>query len=238
MKESAQPKIFNVHDDAELEALAKAYVQAAAKRNMTQTLALNVIAEIWREDIIEPAKPKPVVIKKETQKQKQFRKKAQAFLKEFPEAIYSSSRFFSEAEAKMVPTIVLETICLCKNMFEEKDSINSTDLKDYVYRHISVIFTDTIFSRREYTNRYLEYLFKALDKLWYKAPDVYVRVNGKCVRHADLSEKPVYSENYISGHTRGDSIFEVYEPSVRYGIQGSTYARKTLQLIWTVESFF
>ena len=87
MKKKEPEIIFNVHDDSELEALAKAYVQAASARGMTATQAKEVLGQIWREDIAEPRKKENLLQMplEETPEQNEFREKVKKFVEHYPE---------------------------------------------------------------------------------------------------------------------------------------------------------
>lgn len=236
-KKEKDPKIiFDVHKDAELEALAKAYVQAAYARKMTQTQATQVLAQIWREDIIIPKEEKRLseISLKETQKQKDFRKKVEKMVDEYPEFIYHR-RLDSSSDYRQY---TIEVICAIYKMFLEKDRIQGSTMLHFIRDYFMQSFSNPNYSNTtiiDYTRRHIS---STLDSLYFST----TKYSGiKFLRHVDLNSKPTIYQSEPSLQSSLRKISSLYEPYAKrqeYLSRNSKTATAVIELIWFVETFF
>lgn len=230
------PDNFDVHKDAELEALAKAYVQAANNRKMTLTQANKVIAQIWQEDVLIPNRQAkllkmPLI---ENTIQKEFRAKAERFLQQYPEFVLSTNNKDVFAERQK---FTLDIICAINKMFYEESSISSDSIYKYVRDYFKQISDDPAYWNSIDIHRFTEHIFDQLYFLVFKVTGAATRG----LRYTDTQYLPTYSlehpGNYIS-LVRITSLADPYLKLREYDLRASKTATNVINLIWVIETFF
>lgn len=236
MKKKANTSIFDVHKDSELEALAKAYVQAAHKRKMTMTESSKIIAQIWREDITEPEKNQKLTLMplQENEDQKLFREKVEKLIAEYPEFITSANSLDSEDRKPYT----VEIICAIHKYFAEKDRIQMSILLYYIRDYFIQIFKEKKFCNTTKISYCIEHIFFVMDNLVFNT----THFSGiGCLKNVDYTYRPKFSENYLGPATsfsRIDNLAEPYLKEKEYDVRRSKTSTSIIQLIWFVETFF
>ncbi len=236
MKKKANTSIFDVHKDSELEALAKAYVQAAHKRKMTMTESNKIIAQIWREDITEPEKNQKLTLMplQENEDQKLFREKVEKLISEYPEFITSANSLDSEDRKPYT----VEIICAIHKYFAEKDRIQMSILLYYIRDYFIQIFKEKKFCNTTKISYCIEHIFFVLNHLVFDT----TKYSGiGCLKNVNYTYRPKISENHPSPATsfsRIDNLAEPYLKEKEYDIRRSKTSTAIIQLIWFIETFF
>lgn len=236
MKKKANTSIFDVHKDSELEALAKAYVQAAHKRKMTMTESSKIIAQIWREDITEPEKNRKLILMplQENEDQKLFREKVEKFIAEYPEFIPGTSSLDSEERKQYT----VEIICAICKYFVEKDRIQMSTLLYYIRDYFIQVFKEKKFCNTTKISYFIEHIFFVLNLLVFDT----TKFSGiGCLKNVNYSYRPQISEKHPSPATSFSRIDNLAEPDIKekeYDVRRSKTSTSIIRLIWFVETFF
>lgn len=236
MNKKDETLIFDVHKDAELEALAKAYVQAANKRKMTMTQASKIIAQIWREDITEPTQAKKLIQMPldESACEAQFRSKVERLVDEYPEFIYHNG-LKNNAEYRQY-TITI--ICVIYKMFLEKDRIQGSTLLYYIRDYFKQVSENPDHSNTTTIHYFKENIFETLHSLIF-ATTQYSGIG--CLRTVDTTFRPTIYKgrpDIQSIFRKIDKLVEPYLKIQEYECRKSKTITSIIQLIWFVETFF
>lgn len=233
-------QIFDVHKDAELEAFAKAYVQAANQRNLTMTQSSKIIAQIWREDITNPKVEEKLIRMplEETEIQKHFRKKVNKFIKQFPEFVYLHDAPAHQEKLKEYTQYTIELICALYKMYLEKREIKTTTFPYYIRDYFKQIFNDPLYYNTTHINHFVTYIFMRLGYLIFNLGD-YSGIYR--LRYVDKSVFPTLSKQntFLSkGLGTIDCVSEPYELMLEYDTRKGKSLRQVIQLIWVIKTFF
>lgn len=236
MKKKEPEIIFNVHEDSELEALAKAYVQAANTRKMTLTQANKVLAQIWREDITEPKAAEKLIKMplEETEEQKIFRRKAEGLVDQYPEFVCRHG-LTNNSEYRQY---TIEVICAIHKMFLEKDRIQNSMLLYYIRDYFKQVSENPAYSNTTTIDYCKKHIFSTMNKLEFNTTKY---SNVGCLRCVDMSYRPtVYKQkpDIDSSFRTIDYLVEPYLKEKEYDIRRSKTSTAVVQLIWLVETFF
>lgn len=241
MKKKEPEIIYNVHEDAELETLAKAFVQAASNRNMTMTQASSVIAQIWREDITAPEVEKKMIRMSldETDEQLAFREKVVEFIDTYPEFI----RFYNNPMlSKSWPgskQFTIELICAIYKMFTEEDTVQASTLNNYIRDYFKQRFhDDPNYSNPTTIWTFKEHIFETIDHLRFKTTR-YADIGS--YRYVDKTFVPTITDKPFLCGAELEPISYIADPYLQereYVKRRAKTTTKIIQLIWIIETFF
>lgn len=235
MNKKEKTSNINVTLDAEILALANAYVQTAMERKMSQKQILDITRQLCQE-FVENSKPKRVVlILEENEEQKIFREKARAFLQDYPKFI----RFYPDSDnLDLHRTYTLEIICAIYRMFLEEDYVTQERLVLYIQNYFYQYFENPKFSKKCNIDYFTKQIFYALDRLVFQVGN-YSAIGF--TKHVNYSYKPIYCNEIPKFHSDLKRIDEVAEPRLmekEHFSQKCKTSLKMIQLIWTIETFF
>lgn len=237
MKKKEPTSTFDVHKDSELEALAKAYVQAAHKRKMTMTDSSKIIAQIWREDITEPQKAQKLITMplKETEDQMVFRTKAEKMIEEYPEFVCN----FAKMDIATRKQFSIEIICAIHKVFQEKDRIQSNTLVYYIRDYFSQILKNSEYNNTTIISHFKQHIFNTLELYFVFNTTNYSGIG--CFGNVDTAFRPFYQENIHRVQLPFCNIDHLLEPYLKekeYAVRRSQTSTAIIRLIWFVETFF
>ncbi len=238
MKKKENSPLFNVTNDAELEALAKAYIQAAHKRQFTMTQTTQLICQIWKEEIAQKEKSIVLTPPKETTEQIIFREKTEKFINHFPDFVQPYGGPLSQADMENNAKYAVEVICGFYKMLLEEDNIKSSSLIEFVSKYLKQISDTPEYSSATKVKSFKDYIFMKLEYLIFKVEGF----SGiGCLHKTDLSYLPTLSRKKVctSDELRTIKfISEPYEKMMEYDTRKNTTLTKLFQLIWVIETFF
>lgn len=238
MKKKEDSAIFNVTNDAELEALAKAYIQAAHKRHFTMTQATQTISNLWKKEFALQKTNFIFTQPKETLEQKAFREKTKKFISHFPEFVQFYKSPVSQRDIESHAEYTVEVICGFYKMFLEEDNIKSSTLIEFVSNYLKQISENPDYYSPTKVKSFKEYIFMRLEYLTFKVGN-YSGIG--CLRKADLSYFPTISKQ--KGCVGDDLrtikwISDPHEKLLQYDSRKNITLTKVVQLIWVIETFF
>lgn len=237
MKKKEPEIIFNIHEDSELEALAKAYVQAANARNMTSTQAKAIIGQIWREDITDPIKKAKLqkMPLKETPQQEVFREKAKKFVEQYPEF----NLFYKDERRPHFKDYTLEVICAIHKMFTEEDYITLSSAKRYIKDYFKQTSEIPFYYNDRYVNRFTSHILEQVSNLTFKTTDEFSGVG--VLQFVDTTFTPIFSTDYPTSsqsYARISWLHEPYKKCEEYDCRKNKTNTSIIHLIWVIETFF
>lgn len=240
MKKRIPEPVSNVEDSSNLEALARAYIQAATNRKMTQTEAVELITKIWRNDITIAEIKKRVEESgclQDTEECKEFRSKVERMIKEFPNLAAYYRKDYNKAERERY---AIEMICGIYKYFEKTDSIRSNELICFLRDYLIVVLDEftTLTASPAIQNR-MDHTFNKLRQISFcttKGPD-------DLYEKPDLSVRPFDPENPGVMHFHGsilplELVSEGRELMREYDVRDTKLTRMIFDLLWFVETFF
>lgn len=238
MKKKDDSAIFNVTNDAELEALAKAYIQAAHKRHFTMTQATQTISQLWKQEFALQETNFIFTPPEETPEQKIFREKTEKFIAHFPEFVQFYGSPVSQKDMKDHAKYTVELICGFYKMFLEEDDIKSSTLIEFVSKYLKQISENPDYYNATKVKSFKEYIFMRLEYLTFKVGP-YSGIG--CLHKTDLSYFPTLSKQ--KGCVGNDLrtikwISEPREKLLQYDARKNITLTKVVQLIWVIETFF
>lgn len=240
MKKLIAEKVSNVNTDSELEALARAYIQAAHNRKMTQTAAMQLVTKIWRSDIIDVEEKKRLDnlgIPEDSKESKIFQQKANQLLADFPNLVYHKPYHgFKNDERRFTLMIILGI----HKYFEKTDSIRSQELLYFVRDYLILNLKDCNVSITTTTIKYaMDHMFSKLCQIGFHTHKNF----GDLYEKPDFTRKPFDPENPSAAFIP-DSYFnlkdlhEPYEMMKEYGAKRTKLSINIFQLLWFIETFF
>lgn len=238
MKKKEPEIIFNVHDDSELEALAKAYVQAASARGMTATQAKEVLGQIWREDIAEPRKKENLLQMplEETPEQNEFREKVKKFMEHYPEFNFCLPE---NPNNQFLKEYAIEIICAIYKMFEEEDHITLGSMTKYLRDYFKQTSRDPFYYHYRRIDRYPQWLLSKVNNLYFRTTGKHSKINY-CFMCVDASFMPIFSSEKLSdkNYVKITSLIEPYQKRNEYDCRMNPTISDIINLIWVIETFF
>lgn len=238
MKKREPEIIFNVHNDCELEALAKAYVQATNARGMNATQAKDIIAQIWREDIAEPRKKENLLQMplEETPEQKEFREKVKKFMDYYPEFNFCSPE---SSRSQFLKEYAIEIICAIFKMFDEEDYITLSSMTRYLRDYFKQTSRDPYYYNYRHIDRFPQRLLSKVDNLYFRNTGKHSTINY-CFMCVDASFMPIFSSEHLAdqNYSKIHSLIEPYQKRNEYDCRMNPTVISIINLIWVIETFF
>ena len=237
MKKKETTPIFDVHTDSELEALAKAFVQAAHARKMTSTQAGAIIAQIWRENIYTPQKREKLLKMplEEPAETKAFREKVRKFVGHYPQltlwyAKYPNNSFYRE--------YTINILCAIHKMFVEEDYITSTSLERYLRDYFRQTNGERFYYDYNRIHWFPKSLLETAGELIFKTTGEYAELGT--AREVDKTFLPVFSneEPTEKNMVRIDFLSEPRQKRNEYDCRMNPTIISIINMIWVIETFF
>ena len=242
MREKNFNPIFNVTNDAELEALAKAYIQTAHKRNLSISAACDLISQFWNENSSASNSTTITQQTHEDEKIEIFRQKTQRFISHFPDFVPYYDSPVSQKDVLLNTDFTVEIICGIYKMFIEKRDIRSSDLIIYLYELLSKKSNNPDYYNRSRIKSFKDYIFDKVSYIYLKMS--YPVGNGsRFIYRVDTSYMPILAfkikeSTLDKDFRRIKSAAEPYEEMQKYDIKPTPTFIKVVQLIWVIETFF
>lgn len=240
MKKRIPEPVSNVEDSSNLEALARAYIQAATNRKMTQTEAVELITKIWRNDITIAEIKKRVEESgclQDTEECKEFRGKVERMIKEFPNLAAYYRKDYAKAERERY---AIEMLCGIYKYFEKTDSIRANELICFLRDYLTVVLDEftTLTAAPAIQNR-MDHTFNKLYEISFcttKGPD-------DRYEKPDFSVRPFDPENPGVMHFHGSilplkMVSDGRKLMREYDARDTKLSRMIFDLLWFVETFF
>lgn len=240
MKKYIPEENSNVADNSELEALARAYIQAASKRKVNQTEAVELINKIWRNDITIAEIKKRVEESgclQDTEECKEFRSKIKRMIEEFPNlADYDKCSYWEEENKRYA----IEMLCGIYKYFEKTDAIRANELICFLRDYLTVALDEfTTLTASPTIQKRMDHTISKLHQISFytkRGPD-------------DLYAKPDFSIRPFDPERPGDRyvpdlVFKMRQISGardlmrEYNARDTKLSRKIFDLLWFVETFF
>ena len=244
MKEKNPTPIFNVTDNAELEALAKAYVQTAHKRNLSISAAFELISQFWNEESYVSHSMTSSSQIYENEKQEAFRQKTRNFISHFPAFVPYYGRPLSEDVIQLNTEFTVEVICGIHKMFLENRNIMSDELINYIHELLKESSNNPSYYSKARIKFFKEYIFDRLSFICVRMFD-YEKFGNQYFRRVDTSYTPVLVLKEIGLVGKLDEnvhrlkfAVEPYEKMQKHDVKRTPTLKKVIQLVWIIETFF
>lgn len=228
--------IFNVQNDAELEALGKAYVQAANKRKISMTQATNIIVQLWKENI--DTQTKNNISSKSHQITPKIKaelvKKIEHMVDEYPEFIYSSG-LSNNAEYRKYTISIISLIC---QMHFEKERIQKTMLVHYIRDYFLETSGNPEYCKSITISCFIDHIFETLYSLNFAATNA---PSKGLLKHVDTTRRPTIYKGTKFSHQVLRKVDYLVEPDLKlqeYRGKKAQTITTIIYLVWFIETFF
>ena len=236
MKAQDDKSNFNVKVDAELEALAKAYVQAANKRKISMTQANKIITQVWKENIdIQTNNSIPSTSRQiHPEINAKIREKIEHMVDEYPEFIYSNG-LSNNADYRFYTISIISLIC---KMYSEKERIQKTTLVHYIRDYFLETSDNPDYCKSTTISCFINHIFETLYSLNFattSAPKMGL------LKHVDTSYRPTIYKGTKFSHQILRKVDYLVEADIKlheYKGKKTQTITTIIYLAWFIETFF